>query len=418
MGRLRNRIGWIVGVLSLALTGLGHSQSFNVHFLNTEADRVRIPFEYKGHLPLISVRINGFPPLKFIFDTGAEHTVLLYDHLAPVLGLDYHREVELTGADLSKKMKAYLSANVELKLGEEVVATHQNILILQDNQLHLEQVLGERVYGILGASLFRQYLLEIDYADREIVLHRPGRLTASRLQGFSAHPMKVVNNKPYLNSQLLISEGDTLQDLLFLMDTGAGIGLMVATHTDPRLKVPEGALLTTVGIGLSGNVRGFIGRTRLFQFEDFSLFQVVTNYQELPDSVWAQREFSKNGIVGNVVLERFTLILDYNRELIWVKPDRAFSRAFKYDRSGLTVIAAGPNLDKYFVNGVLSGSPADRAGLQRGDRLLRINGMPVNFLNLGNIINKFQKKVGKRTKVVVRRGEEKLKFEFQLEKII
>jgi S1-C subfamily serine protease len=68
------------------------------------------------------------------------------------------------------------------------------------------------------------------------------------------------------------------------------------------------------------------------------------------------------------------------------------------------------------INSVLKNSPAEKAGLLKGDLILKINGKPSHEFNLNDIIYKFQERHNKRIKMYVKRNEEILKFQFRLEK--
>ena len=84
----------------------------------------------------------------------------------------------------------------------------------------------------------------------------------------------------------------------------------------------------------------------------------------------------------------------------------------------MTIVAAGKTLGQYRVLNVIEGSPADEAGILPNDVIRSINGVPTALISLGEIINKLQKKEGKRTSLTIKRGEEKIKVKFRLRKLI
>ena len=45
-------------------------------FMPEGRSQIDIPFEYTNNFIILTVHFNGLLPLKFIFDTGAEHTIL------------------------------------------------------------------------------------------------------------------------------------------------------------------------------------------------------------------------------------------------------------------------------------------------------------------------------------------------------
>ena len=103
---------------------------------------------------------------------------------------------------------------------------------------------------------------------------------------------------------------------------------------------------------------------------------------------------------------------------MYLKPNRKFKKAFEFDKSGLVIIAANVRLNNFIVHDVIPGSPAAEAGISIGDRITKLNGLPVQFLSLDSIAKKLRKKEGKKIKLRVRRGKEKLNIQFKLKKLI
>jgi len=66
------------------------------------------------------------------------------------------------------------------------------------------------------------------------------------------------------------------------------------------------------------------------------------------------------------------------------------------------------------IRNVVEGSPADKAGLQEGDIILRINNTPAYELTLQKLIQRFQEKDNKRIRMTIERNGVRMKFEFRL----
>ena len=58
------------------------------------------------------------------------------------------------------------------------------------------------------------------------------------------------------------------------------------------------------------------------------------------------------------------------------------------------------------------------AGIKTGDQIRRINGWPATLSSLSDITYKLRSRQGKKITLVIRRGEEILKFEFRLRDLI
>jgi C-terminal processing protease CtpA/Prc len=68
----------------------------------------------------------------------------------------------------------------------------------------------------------------------------------------------------------------------------------------------------------------------------------------------------------------------------------------------------------YKVGNVREGSPADLAGVQVDDEILKINGSSAQNMKLKQIIGKFLHKEGDIIRLVLKRGVEEVKAEFKL----
>ena len=76
---------------------------------------------------------------------------------------------------------------------------------------------------------------------------------------------------------------------------------------------------------------------------------------------------------GIQLLKPFQVSLDLGNERMWLKPTGKKVQ-FPKDRAGLFVMLEG---DHFNVLHVSPGSPADRAGLKKGDRLVAVDGQKV-----------------------------------------
>lgn len=377
--------------------------------------KVDFPFSYVNDLIIVEVVLNETLPLKFIFDTGAEHTILTKIEIAELLGMRYDRKFTIMGADMKTELYAYLISDVNLKLGK-LFSPRENILVLEEDYFRFEEVAGMEIHGILGASFFRQFVVEIDYQSKLITFIRPKHFNVKKRK-FQNIDIEVFRNKPYLYADMNIV-GDSSRQVKLLVDTGASLPLLIYTNTDSSLQVPPNSIPGNVGRGLGGYLSGYQGRVHSLEFSDFQFGDIVTSFQESDSINQIVVLNDRNGIVGNKILKRFEVIIDYWGETIYLRPNRNYKTKFKYDRSGLVVLAAGTQLNKFFVQQVIKASPADRAGLQKGDEIISINRIPAKAIGMGGIVNILQKREGKKIKLVVKREKEKQKFTFLLENLI
>ncbi len=377
--------------------------------------KIEIPFQYRNNFILVKIKLNNFIPLTFIFDTGAEYTILSKKSFTDLLGVNYEREFQLVGADLKTTIIAHLAKNIDISL-PGVKARSQNILVLEKDYFNFEEYAGVPVDGIIGSDIFRHFVVKIDYRNRKITLLDPGR--AKKTKGYESYPIEIKSGKPYLTNQIYLSDSVTLSPE-FLIDTGAGLSLLLYTNTHPDFILPATTVTGNIGMGLGGFMKGYLGRIKELNLDPFSFSDIITNFQELPnDRPDSLLLTTRDGIIGNGVLSRFTVMIDYNRSLLYLKPRKKYNRNFSYDRSGIVAIASGQRLDKYVIKDIIPNSPAAQAGLLPGDRLIRISGLPKLLMDLPAINKNLKRKVGKKIKVVVKRNGVRKVFHFRLKNLI
>lgn len=382
--------------------------------LSEHFKEVEIPFEYHNDLIIVTVTFNHIFPLKFIFDTGAEHSILAQRQITDLLRVNYEREFKLLGSDLKTQLTAYLVRSVHLKMGDWVIG-NRPILVLDDDYFRFEELTGREIHGIIGSDIFRHFVVKINYLKRVITLTRASDFEKPR--GYQEMPMKVHRGKPYLDTCLKIF-GDTATNVRLLMDSGASTSLLLYTDTSPELKLPPNTIKGQLGMGLGGFLEGYLGRVHKLGIGEMELNEVLTNFHEVNQGVDTSLLFGRNGILGNKILGRFYLIFDYPRERLYLKPNKYFKKEFEFDKSGLVLLATGVRLNSILVHDVIEGSPAFEAGIQKGDVIIRANSMPTTLMTVEYMHNLLSKRDGKRIRVVIIREGKKLKFRFRLRKLI
>ena len=207
-------------------------------------------------------------------------------------------------------------------------------------------------------------------------------------------------------------------DVKLLIDSGAGLSLLLHTNTHPNLDLPDKIIRSKFGMGLGGDLEGFLGRTQKLAFGDLNMQELSTYFQDLPERLDSNQINNRNGLIGNEILSRFVVIIDYIHGNIYLRPNRKFKKKFKFDRSGLLLARSGKNLEHFVIFSVVPNSPADEAGLKVGDLVTWCNGWPSSFYSLEGITRKFKKRVGKKIKLKVIRDGKKMEFRFRLRNII
>lgn len=405
----------ILNILILCYGPVG-GQTSDLFMPTDRQGRVEVPFTYENNFIVVEIIFNQIFPLRFILDTGAEHTILTNREITDMLAIDYQRRFTIMGADLKTELYAYLVRGINLKM-DDLSFLNRSILVLEQDYFRFDQFAGINVHGIIGADILRRFVIEINYRKETVTFIDPARFRPER-RDYREIDADFDRGKPYLFTSALLANQQQV-DTKLLMDTGASLSLLLYTNTDSLLRLPEQIIPSPLGLGLGGTLDGYLGRIPSFQLHTaFEFEDLVTNFQQLLSAADSSYLNDRNGIIGNRLLDHFTLTIDYIREKVYLKQVKDFDEEMGYDKSGLFLRAFGANLNKFEVFYIVPGSPADRAGLQVGDQLVRINWWPTTFFNMQGIRRKLSKKPGKTIRLVVERSGEKMRFVFDLEDLL
>jgi len=382
--------------------------------------KVEVPFRFEGNFILVSVLFNNLLPLTFILDTGAEYSILTKKEIADFLNIDYQKRYTLYGADMQEELYAYLSKNISLQMGD-LQATHRSILVLEEDYFRFEEYSGLQIHGILGADFLKRFTLQIDYQKQMVTFFSPvyfkNKVKINK-DNVDLLPFTLIKSKPYIRCTTHLY-GEEINTLNYLIDTGAGLSLLLYTSIDSLKNAQVKMLNSPIGLGLGGKLEGYVGRIKNFQFASKSFPELITKFQQKPIFFDSLMITPRDGIIGNNILSAFSkVIFDYNTSNIIVSKNPKKVNQRPYDRSGLIIGASGENLNIFTILRIIENTPAFKSGLQIGDKIKKINGLSTGILSLDMINNKFRGSIGKKMRITIQRDNQFIEFELQLEDII
>ncbi len=379
--------------------------------------QIVIPFQYQNHFILLKVLFNRSFPLSFIFDTGAEHTLLLKKEYSDILGMSYDRRIKLIGADQSVEMYALISRGVGFGLSPTVTYT-QDILVLEHDFFQLDELTGLYIDGIMSSSFFKTYITHINFKSRKLSFIQSNNFRINRK--YTKVPIEVQNGKLYVRAEIMIN--NLKIPVRLLVDTGAGLPLLLYSDSNPNFAPPEKSIPGKLGKGLGGFLEGHIGKITELRLENFKFPNIVTSFQNLDSSVLSMQDEAqrphRHGLLGNQLLDRFDIYIDYQKNLMYLYPIKDLTKEFLVDKSGLEVLATGHELKEYIVSSILPASPANEAGLKKGDIIKKVSGLSTNLLTLEQIITTMARKPGRKIKIVYLRDGELKKTVITLRSLI
>lgn len=170
--------------------------------------------------PYVMVTVNGRGPYRFVIDTGTSGEALVTPELADVLGLPTVGQISLSDSSGqgSRKVPTVLIESLEL-----AGVRFANVRAVR----HAFFAEAGNCDGVLGFKLFRNYLLTLDFPNRQVVL-TTGALTEDG--GKSVLPFRMPEGVPTIRLKV-----DSQKQVEAELDSGGG-GLMLPETLAARLK--------------------------------------------------------------------------------------------------------------------------------------------------------------------------------------
>jgi len=233
----------------------------------------------------------------------------------------------------------------------------------------LSSAYGMHIDGIIGYSFFRRFIVFVDYDNQELKVYTPGTYKYSKggyllKPQFSTLPMQIADVAD--NKNILAK---------FYLDTGAGLCLLMNDDfaNDSAVFKKKRKMYLTQAEGLGGKTDMQLSVVKEIKIGPYRFRNVpayvfndeynVTNYPVL------------GGLIGNDILRRFNVVLNYPQQEIYIKPNKHYLDSFDYSYTGLGF---------YLINGaitvtdIIKDSPAEKAGFKFGDIIIGVEG---NFSN-------------------------------------
>jgi hypothetical protein len=284
---------------------------------------LKIPLEIDNNIILLRVSVNGSRPLKFIFDTGASHSVIVSQRTQE-LGLK--TEGEATGTATGGPVQGSFITGVSLSvLGAEV----SNQLLAS---FPFPAVPGFEFDGVIGYDFIKQFVVEIDYPNKLMNLYDP-RTYAYRGKE-KAIPLLFDGGRiPFVLTKIVVDgrapfeaklEVDTGADGTFLLDTP-----LVKRH---QLVAAMPKAVQDRGRGAGGEERRLLGQVKAVHLGRFILKDPPLALSQHTED--AREGEDQDGLVGGEIFRRFKVILDYRHRRMILEPNKSFNDPYQLEVGG------------------------------------------------------------------------------------
>ncbi|WP_432222098.1 PDZ domain-containing protein [Flavobacterium sp. TMP13] len=411
--------------------------------LPKQQDKAIIPFKLINNLVFIPIKVNGVE-LNFLLDSGVVETILFSLEDKKEVSFFNSEKIKLKGLGSDESIEGLKSTNNILET-HGLMSKNHTIFIILDQSFNLAAHIGIPVNGIIGYKLFQDNVVEIDYQKRKIYVYtNDAKVKARKLLKFDKIPITIERSKPYLVADISVNERQRKSKLLIDIGNSDAIWLF----QNDSLLLPAKKFEDFLGKGFSGDVLGYRAKIAQFKIGDFEFNKPITAFPDTASVRNVNMVLDRVGSVGGEILYRFTVILDYQKELLYLKKNSNFKKPFQYNHSGIAVqhnglqwiketvglkapaaayVAEEESKSKtinfkyefklkpiFEIASIRKNSSAEKVGLRSGDIILSINNQSIHRFNLQQINNLLKSEGGKYIVMEVERNNRTLKFKFEL----
>ncbi|WP_035649031.1 MULTISPECIES: PDZ domain-containing protein [unclassified Flavobacterium] len=296
------------------------------------SSKVTIPFKLINNLIFIPIKVNGVE-LNFLLDSGVEETIMFSMEEQKEISFNNVVKIKLRGLGSEEEIEGLKSTNNVLETHSLKSSTHLVYIILDQN-FNLSSHIGIPVNGIIGYKFFKNNLVEINYSKKKLYVYPNKESIKEKLdKKFKSVPISIERSKPYITTTAVVDSVKISAKLL--IDIGNSDAFWIFENN--KIKLPKKNFPDFLGKGFSGDIEGHRAKIAKFSVDEFDFKNPIVAFPDSTSIRNVKMVPGRIGSIGGEVLKRFTLVLDYADEKLYLKKNSKFSEPFTYNKSGITV---------------------------------------------------------------------------------
>jgi predicted aspartyl protease len=349
--------------------------------------------EFTDHLGLVIFdgEINGTEG-AFLLDTGADNSIInkrfanelsLKEIKGPfgILGLGGISQYEI-------KTFSFGDFSVE------------NISLIGMDLDLIERYLGFDLLAIIGGDLLDDYALTVDYQEQVFMLNTN---TPDVRDNAVSTPIRVIDKLVFTKARTKFDG----PEYAFLVDTGATATVYFKNRIEQCCPDYKSWVSSPGWVEAT-----FLGKqvADLYEMPEFHvgnigiepMIIVVTEAGLLGLGLNIISGEPLHGVIGYSFLKQFRVTFDYPRKQMILEPYEYYIERFPHMFDSVGFMIAYEN-NVPIVDHIIPGTPAEKAGIMIGDKLLEIDGIDVTSMDSLEISNLFEGKPGTNVKMLFER---------------
>jgi len=360
----------------------------------------QVPIETDA-MVIVKATLNG-RDFDFILDTGG-HNILTPD-AAKALALKAVGTGSSGGAGEATMAQQYTRV-AELKIGDATMRD-QHFYVLPLQYGTVERGPRAPLAGLLGLEIFERFHVRIDYPHRTLTLRK---LQDGYRGAGTPVPITFDDDMPLVDGRLDGRPG------VIALDTGNSGSSVIQGVWARREGVAERLRqgIETVSYGAGGASTNWAGRLQTLEIGGQVLQRPIVRLAEDRAGAFSSRTEAAN--IGTDVLRFFVIDTDYRAGVIWFDRQQGVVER-PFNRAG--VRASKDDAQSFVVAIVTPGTPAARAGLQRGDRIVAVDGVSAAQLSGQALSDKFVQPVGTEVALAVVHDGVQRELRLRLEELL
>ncbi|MDP4212290.1 MAG: aspartyl protease family protein [Bacteroidota bacterium] len=363
----------------------------------------QVPFTtFTGGVVVIKMQLAGYPDtLNFIMDTGSGGISLDSMACQRLNIVPTPTDRFIIGIGGVRKVKFIY--NQAINIGSLKV---DSLNFHVSDYGVLSSVYGDRIDGIIGFSFFSRYIVKIDYDSNLVSIYTRGSFKYPK-GGFYLKPSIV--NIPVEPAYL---KDGAESHSRFYFDTGAGLCLLLSSDfaNDSSIFNPGKRMWPTQAQGMGGKADMKITTVKEFRLGPYHFRNVPTHV--FGDEYNITSYPYLGGLIGNDLLRRFNVILNYDKKILYLMPNTRFREPFDYSYTGLALYWTDGAIR---VGDVMKDSPAELAGFKVDDVVISINNNTSQNLQ---VYKSMMQDAGSKIKFIVSRPEGLVELTMKIKSIL